>query len=39
MAEVEVFNPKKLQRALNYTDAAIENEEITTSFGTWNLAT
>lgn len=39
MAEVEVFNPKKLQRALNYTDAEIENEEVTTSFGTWNLAT
>ncbi|KAG4195462.1 hypothetical protein ERO13_A06G111700v2 [Gossypium hirsutum] len=28
MAEVEVFCPKKLQRALNYTDAEIENEEV-----------
>lgn len=28
MAEVEVFSPKKLQRALTFTDAEIENEQI-----------
>ncbi|KAF2297509.1 hypothetical protein GH714_024756 [Hevea brasiliensis] len=28
MAEVEVFCPRKLQRALRYTDAEIENEEV-----------
>ncbi|XP_022767988.1 type IV inositol polyphosphate 5-phosphatase 3-like isoform X2 [Durio zibethinus] len=28
MAEVEVFCPRKLQRALTYTDAEIENEEV-----------
>ncbi|PPS05904.1 hypothetical protein GOBAR_AA14750 [Gossypium barbadense] len=28
MAEVEVFCPKKLQRALTYTNAEIENEEV-----------
>lgn len=27
MAEVEVFSPRKLQRALTFTDAEIENEE------------
>lgn len=27
MAEVEVFSPKKLQRALTFTDAEIENDE------------
>ncbi|KAE8684375.1 Type I inositol 1,4,5-trisphosphate 5-phosphatase 1 [Hibiscus syriacus] len=28
MAEVEVFCPRKLQRALTYTDAEIQNEEV-----------
>ncbi|XP_050214637.1 type IV inositol polyphosphate 5-phosphatase 3 isoform X2 [Mercurialis annua] len=28
MAEAEVFSPKKLQRALAYTDAEIQNEEV-----------
>lgn len=28
MAEVEVFSPKKLQRALTFTDAEIANEQI-----------
>ncbi|KAE8714283.1 Type I inositol 1,4,5-trisphosphate 5-phosphatase 1 [Hibiscus syriacus] len=28
MAEVEIFCPKKLQRALTYTNAEIENEEV-----------
>ncbi|KAF7820329.1 Type IV inositol polyphosphate 5-phosphatase 3 [Senna tora] len=28
MAEVEVFSPRKLQRALTFTDAEIENEEV-----------
>ncbi|XP_050214629.1 type IV inositol polyphosphate 5-phosphatase 3 isoform X2 [Mercurialis annua] len=28
MAEAEVFSPRKLQRALTYTDAEIENEEV-----------
>jgi len=28
MAEVEVFDPRKLHRALAYTDAKNENEEI-----------
>ncbi|KAE8683403.1 Type I inositol 1,4,5-trisphosphate 5-phosphatase 1 [Hibiscus syriacus] len=28
MAEVEIFCPKKLQRALTYTSAEIENEEV-----------
>ncbi|CAI8604303.1 unnamed protein product [Vicia faba] len=37
IAEVEVFNPRKLQRALTFTDAEIGNEELMTSFGTWNL--
>lgn len=36
LAEVEVFSPRKLQRALTFTDAEIENEEIMTNFGTWN---
>ncbi|PKI58061.1 hypothetical protein CRG98_021554 [Punica granatum] len=33
MAEVEVFNPKKLQRALTFTNAEIENEDIMTAIG------
>ncbi|BAT94351.1 hypothetical protein VIGAN_08094800 [Vigna angularis var. angularis] len=28
MAEVEVFSPRKLQKALTFTDAEIENEEV-----------
>ncbi|ESW29917.1 hypothetical protein PHAVU_002G109300, partial [Phaseolus vulgaris] len=28
MAEVEVFSPRKLQKALTLTDAEIENEEV-----------
>lgn len=28
VAEVEAFCPRKLQRALTYTDAEIENEEV-----------
>lgn len=34
MAEVEVFSSRKLQRALTFTDAEIENEEIVTDMGT-----
>lgn len=37
IAEVEVFNPRKLQKALTFTDAEIGNEELMTSYGTWNL--
>jgi hypothetical protein len=36
LAGVEVFSPRKLQIALTYTDAEIENEEIMTSLGPWN---
>ncbi|XP_028763921.1 type IV inositol polyphosphate 5-phosphatase 3 isoform X2 [Neltuma alba] len=32
MAEVEVFSSRKLQRALTFTDAEIENEEVLTNF-------
>lgn len=35
MAEVEEFSPRKLQRALTFTDAEIENEEVM-NLGTWN---
>lgn len=38
MAEVEVFSPKKLQLALTFTDAEIENEEILTNFSSWTIA-
>ncbi|CAK9174151.1 unnamed protein product [Ilex paraguariensis] len=34
MVEVEVFSPRKLQRALTFTDAEIEEEEITADMGT-----
>lgn len=34
MVEVEVFSARKLQRALTYTDAEIENEEVVTDIGT-----
>ncbi|XP_061345145.1 type IV inositol polyphosphate 5-phosphatase 3 isoform X2 [Gastrolobium bilobum] len=37
MAEVEVFSPRKLQRALTFTDAEIENEEVITNLVSWNL--
>ncbi|XP_027367487.1 type IV inositol polyphosphate 5-phosphatase 3 [Abrus precatorius] len=33
MAEVEVFSPRKLQKALTFTDAEIENEEVITNLG------
>ncbi len=33
MAEVEVFSPRKLQRALTFTDAEIENEEFIADVG------
>ncbi|KAK7279784.1 hypothetical protein RJT34_24841 [Clitoria ternatea] len=38
MAEVEVFSPRKLQKALTFTDAEIEHEEVITNLGNWNLA-
>jgi hypothetical protein len=37
LTEVEVFDPRKLQKALTYTDAEIENEEIITNFCSWNI--
>ncbi|XP_052306759.1 type IV inositol polyphosphate 5-phosphatase 3 isoform X7 [Populus trichocarpa] len=33
MAEVEVFSPRKLQKALTFTDAEIENEEVVAGLG------
>lgn len=33
MAEVEVFSSRKLQRALTFTDAEVENEDIVTAAG------
>ncbi|XP_021902424.1 type IV inositol polyphosphate 5-phosphatase 3 isoform X2 [Carica papaya] len=33
MAEVEVFCPRKLQRALTFTDAEIENEDVIADMG------
>ncbi|KAL3655172.1 Inositol polyphosphate phosphatase, catalytic domain ues [Castilleja foliolosa] len=33
MVEVEVFSPRKLQRALTFTDAEIEEEDIVTGIG------
>ncbi|KAL5195345.1 Type IV inositol polyphosphate 5-phosphatase 3 [Glycine soja] len=33
MAEVEVFSPRKLQKALTFTDAEIENEEVMATLG------
>ena len=38
MAEVEVFSPRKLQKALTFTDAEIENEEVITNLASWNFA-
>lgn len=32
-AEVEVFSPRKLQRALTFTDAEVENEDVMTDMG------
>lgn len=32
-AEVEVFSPRKLQKALTFTDAEIENEDVVTDMG------
>jgi hypothetical protein len=34
MAEVEVFSSRKLQRALTFTDAEIENEDNIADMGT-----
>ncbi|OIW12570.1 hypothetical protein TanjilG_04734 [Lupinus angustifolius] len=36
MAEVEVFSQRKLQRALTFTDAEVENEEIKANLSSWN---
>ncbi|KAJ7973998.1 putative Type I inositol polyphosphate 5-phosphatase [Quillaja saponaria] len=33
MAEAEVFSPRKLQKALTFTDAEIENEDVLTDIG------
>lgn len=33
MAEVEVFSPRKLQRALTFTDAEIENDDVVAEMG------
>lgn len=33
MVEVEVFSPKRLQRALTFTDAEIEEEPVLTDIG------
>jgi len=33
MAEVEVFSPRKLQKALTFTDAEIENEQVMANLG------
>ncbi|KAJ6938967.1 type IV inositol polyphosphate 5-phosphatase 3-like isoform X4 [Populus alba x Populus x berolinensis] len=33
MVEVEVFSPRKLQKALTFTDAEIENEEVVAGLG------
>lgn len=38
MVEVEAFSPRKLQRALTFTDAEIENEQVRTNLSNWNLA-
>lgn len=37
MVEVEVFSPRKLQRALTFTDAEIENEEVIAKLGSRSL--
>lgn len=33
MVEVEVFSPRKLQRALTFTDAEIEGQDMVTDIG------
>lgn len=33
MMEVEVFSPRKLQRALTFTDAEIEGQDMVTDIG------
>ncbi|ESW23942.1 hypothetical protein PHAVU_004G089300 [Phaseolus vulgaris] len=38
MVEVEAFSPRKLQRALTFTDAEIQNEQVITNLSNWNLA-
>jgi hypothetical protein len=35
IVEVEAFSPKKLQRALTFTNAEIENGEAVTSLISW----
>ncbi|XP_027358254.1 type IV inositol polyphosphate 5-phosphatase 3-like isoform X2 [Abrus precatorius] len=37
MVDIEAFSPRKLQRALTFTDAEIENDEAI-NFSNWNLA-
>ncbi|KAL1295403.1 hypothetical protein HN51_056289 [Arachis hypogaea] len=37
MAEVEVFSPRKLQKALTFTDAEIENAEVFNNLANWNI--
>lgn len=39
MAEVEVFSPRKLQKALTFTDAEIENEEVMANLGIIEIGT
>lgn len=34
MAEVEIFSPRRLQKALTFTDAEIENTDVLTDIGT-----
>ncbi|KAL2669654.1 hypothetical protein AAZV13_01G197900 [Glycine max] len=38
MTEAEVFSPRKLPKALTFTDAEIENEEVMANLSSWNLA-
>ncbi|MED6118249.1 Type I inositol 1,4,5-trisphosphate 5-phosphatase [Stylosanthes scabra] len=37
MAEVEVFSPRKLQKALTFTDAEIDNAQLFNNFPNWNI--
>ncbi|XP_020220348.1 type IV inositol polyphosphate 5-phosphatase 3 isoform X2 [Cajanus cajan] len=38
MVEVEAYCPRKLQRALTFTDAEIENEQVIPNLSNWNFA-
>ncbi|KAL2334971.1 hypothetical protein Fmac_016184 [Flemingia macrophylla] len=38
MVEVEAYCPRKLQRALTFTDAEIENEQVVSNLSNWNFA-